>query len=97
MDDYLSRQIREMQERARQSPDGFARSEEEEERINGICRSVLTSPGGKELMNYLRSITVSAVVAPEASDAVLRDREGMRRLFGILENRARSTPKEKEG
>lgn len=89
----LSKKITEMQARgARHGPDGFARSPEAEERLNALCRTLFTSPAGQEVMEYLRSITVNAVMPPNASDAELRDREGMRRLVGILDQRMKSAP-----
>lgn len=89
----IERKVREVRELARNSVDGFSRSPAEEERINTICRNALRGPDGDALMDYLRSITTNVVMAPTTTDAELRDREGMRRLVGILDARRRSTPK----
>lgn len=92
----FERKIREAKALAAESVDGFARSPDLEEKINGVCRTVLNGPAGEQLMSYLKSITVDVVEPPSASDAQLRTREGMRRLVGILDTRRKSTPK-KEG
>jgi len=92
MDDFIEKRIREARDRASASPDGFVRSPQAEERINAICRTVLTGPAGEALMDYIRAITVNMVLPPSASDAELRSMEGMRRLAGILDRRRHATP-----
>ncbi|WP_138469872.1 hypothetical protein [Poseidonocella sp. HB161398] len=74
--------------------DGIPRTAQGDEQINDICRAALNTPAGERLMDYLRSITASVVMPPSASDAELRDLEGMRRLHGILDYRRKTTPKE---
>lgn len=88
----LERKIEEARLHGGNAPDGFRRSRQEEERINQLCRAVLTTSQGEALMNYLRSITTNAVMPVGATDAELRDREGMRRLVGILDRRRLSKP-----
>lgn len=90
----IDRKIQEIREAAAQSIDGFKRSRDAEERINSACRALFASENGKVVMEYLRSITTNVVMPATASDAELRDREGMRRLVGILDARAKSNPKE---
>lgn len=76
------------------SIDGYPRTEEEEERLNGLCRAVLTGQTGEQLMAYLRSITINTVLPTTATDAQLRDLEGQRRIVGILDVRRNARPKE---
>lgn len=68
-------------------PDGRTRTEEEERRINLTAVSVLGDQAGKDLMAYLRSITIEAVAGPNISDAELRHLEGQRYLVGLLSTR----------
>ncbi|MFD2175692.1 hypothetical protein ACFSM0_16480 [Rhodobacter lacus] len=75
-------------------PDGLIRGEEAEERINIAFRGAFAGPNGKLALDYLRSITLNTVLPATATDAELRMQEGMRRLFGIINTRANSTPKE---
>ena len=93
-DAAFEKKIREMRERSAQSVDGFLRTPNAEEKINALCRTVLTGPGGEALMDYIKSITTSVVLPASASDAELRMQEGMRRLAGILDARRNSVPKE---
>ena len=92
----FERKVVEMRERSAASIDGFVRAPEIEERINGAVRSAMGTPSGRMVMDYLRSITLNAVLPHSASDGELRMQEGMRRLFGILDARLNTTPKAKE-
>lgn len=73
--------------------DGWKRPPDLEERINDACRTALNGPAGDLVMDYIKSITLNAVMPASASDAELRDMEGMRRLCGILDTRRKSTPR----
>lgn len=86
----LERRIRELQQASKASPDGLVWTEDENKRLNALCRTLLATPAGDELMAYLRSITVDRIMPPTASDAELRMQEGMRRLVGILDQRRRA-------
>lgn len=88
----LEKRIREAREKAAVSFDGIIRNPAKEDQINGAFRSVFAGPAGQTVLDYLRSITLNTVLPPEASDAQLRNQEGMRRLFGIIHARATSTP-----
>ena len=70
--------------------DGVTRSKEAEQRINALCQTVLQSEGGKQFMDYLRSITLNFVVPPTGTDAQLRHHEGKRELFMILQGRCKA-------
>lgn len=52
-----------------------------------LMLSLFEHPAGKEVLDYLRSITLNRVNGPEASDMALRHHEGMRQLFQIIVNR----------
>ena len=67
--------------------DGVTRTKEAEQRLNALCQTVLDSEGGKQFMDYLRSITLNFVVPPTGTDAQLRHHEGKRELFMILQSR----------
>lgn len=76
-------------------PDGYQRTSEHENRINVLCASVLGSAAGRELMDYIRSITTHRVAGPDISDAALRHLEGMRFLAAVLTQRIELGHKEK--
>lgn len=82
------------EEGARVSPfDGIFRSQEQESQINKTLASVLATRDGKQMMEYLKSITLSAVLPETASDGEMRYREGMRRLVQIIDARAKAETK----
>jgi hypothetical protein len=74
-------------------PDGIAREPREEQDLNDLMLGVFGSRGGKQALQYLRSITIEMVGGPEITDAQLRHREGMRYLVGIIEARMRKGKK----
>jgi hypothetical protein len=65
-------------------PDGIRRSVETERRLNAATLATFNTDAGKELLEYLRSLTLNRVNGPEISDAALRHHEGMRFLFMVL-------------
>ena len=67
--------------------DGFQRPPTEDQRISKDIDSVFKTPTGKEVLKYLRSITIESVQGPNASDAELRHLEGQRYLVGLIERR----------
>jgi len=73
--------------KAEPGPDGIVRSAAAHRKINEALAMLFRSPGGVEVLAYLRSITVNFVAGPEISDAGLRHREGMRHLVAIIEQR----------
>ena len=70
-------------------PDGLARPAALEDRLNKMCLAVFSTPAGKELQVYIRSITADYVIGPGGTDLELRHREGMRFLNYVLSERAR--------
>ena len=67
--------------------DGIARKSSEEARINAVLRSVFGGTAGKEVLRYLRSVTIQAVCGPNVSNDELRHREGQRYLVWLIEAR----------
>jgi hypothetical protein len=68
-------------------PDGYMRPADEEKRLNLLAVAVLGSAAGRELLHYLRSITIERVAGPEITDGQLRHLEGSRYLLAIMEQR----------
>jgi|TARA_B100000949_G_scaffold18093_1_gene13961 hypothetical protein len=72
------------------SIDGYARSPEEENKLNELVASVFAGPNGQAVINYLRSISVDAVSGPNITNEHLRHLEGMRYIVAILSRRITS-------
>ena len=49
--------------------------------------ALFNSPVGKEVLKYLRSITIEAVHGSAVTDEVLRHAEGSRYIVGLIERR----------
>ncbi len=49
--------------------------------------ALFNSPVGKEVLKYLRSITIEAVHGSAVTDEVLRHAEGSRYVVGVIERR----------
>ena len=92
-DDLLRKKILEFKTASGAGVDGFVRDQITETRIDTICRNVLGSEQGQEMMDYLKSITTNVVLHPTASDQELRMLEGARRIVGILDRRTKSITK----
>ena len=73
--------------------DNYPRAEEEDNKISLNVKSLFSSPSGKEVLKYLRSITIESVQGANASDAELRHLEGQRYLVGIIERRIKHAEK----
>lgn len=67
--------------------DGFTRSSEKEKELNQLVAQVLSTDSGKEVLRYLRSITIEMVNGPNVSTEELRHIEGQRYIVGLLEQR----------
>jgi hypothetical protein len=65
--------------------DGIPRSKSEEDRISLNISSVFSEPTGKEILKYLRSVTIEMVSGPNISTDELRHLEGQRYLVGLIE------------
>jgi hypothetical protein len=73
--------------------DNYPRAEEEDNKISLNVKSLFSSPSGKEVLKYLRSITIESVQGANASDAELRHLEGQRYLVGLIERRIKHAEK----
>lgn len=67
--------------------DGMTRSVEQDKQISQNIAEVFSSPSGKEVLRYLRSMTIEMVSGPSISTEELRHLEGQRYLVGLLERR----------
>ena len=67
--------------------DGLPRSKSEDERISKDIQALFKTPNGKQVLQYLRSITIETVQGPNATDAELRHLEGQRSIVGLLSRR----------
>ena len=67
--------------------DGFNRAEEADKQISLTISQLFNTASGKEVLRYLRSITIEAVSGWNVSDAELRHLEGQRYLVGVIERR----------
>jgi len=75
--------------------DGYPRGKEADEKISQDINALFKTPNGKQVLKYLRSITIEAVTGPNVSDAELRHLEGQRYLVGLIERRAKQSEKVK--
>ena len=55
--------------------------------------ALFNSPVGKEVLKYLRSITIEAVHGSAVTDEVLRHAEGSRYVVGVIERRIKEGDK----
>ena len=76
--------------------DGYHRNKDLEKQINLNILSLFSSPTGKEVLKYLRSITIEVVYGDNVTDAVLRHAEGQRYLIGLIERRMVQGHKDKQ-
>jgi len=73
--------------------DGYPRPKEEDEKISKDIKALLGSPAGREVLRYLRSITLDAVAGGGISDGELRHLEGQRFVVALLERRIKHAEK----
>ena len=73
--------------------DGYPRNKEADQQISKDINALFKTPNGKQVLKYLRSITIEAVTGPNVSDAELRHLEGQRYLVGLIERRAKQSEK----
>jgi hypothetical protein len=67
--------------------DGIQRSYQSDREISLNVAEALTTPSGKAVLKYLRSITIEMVNGPNVSTDELRHLEGQRYVVGLLETR----------
>ena len=76
--------------------DGFRRSPSEDTKISLNIASLFQTDLGKEVLKYLRSITIESVNGAGVTDAELRHLEGQRYLVGLIETRIKHAHKVKD-
>lgn len=67
--------------------DGIRRSSSKESEINKVFAEVFGTPAGKEVLKYLRSVTIEMVHGPDSSSNQLWHHEGQRHIVGLIERR----------
>jgi hypothetical protein len=77
------------------SLDGYKRSRPDDEKISINIAALFKDELGKDVLKYLRSITIEAVNGAAVSDAELRHMEGQRYIVGLIESRIRHGQKVK--
>lgn len=75
--------------------DGIARTEAEEQRLNSLFLATFGASAGKEVLDYIKAITINTVHGPNVTNEVLRHQEGMRWLALIIESRIEAAKKER--
>lgn len=67
--------------------DGIQRSTDLDKQVSQNVAEVFSTPTGKEVLRYLRSITIEMVNGPNVTTEELRHIEGQRYIVGLLEQR----------
>jgi hypothetical protein len=67
--------------------DGYQRGSELDSQISKNISVLFESPTGKEVLRYLRSITIEMVNGPNVTTEELRHIEGQRYIVGLIEQR----------
>jgi hypothetical protein len=62
---------------------------ETDKELNRIAHQIFGSGPGASFLVFLESITLRSILPPTASDAVLRDHEGQRRLVAMIRDRVK--------
>ena len=75
--------------------DGIQRPLQSDREISLNVAEVFGTPVGKQVLKYLRSITIEMVHGPQVSTEELRHQEGQRYLVGLIESRINHSHKVK--
>ena len=67
--------------------DGFRRKKSEDALISKNVASLFSTDTGREVLRYLRSITIESVNGAAVSSDELRHVEGQRYIVGLIEGR----------
>ncbi len=67
--------------------DGVQRKSDIDNQISQNVAEIFKTPTGKEVLRYLRSITIELVHGPNVSTENLRHVEGQRYIVGLIEQR----------
>ena len=77
------------------SLDGYQRNFEDDKKISLNIATLFKDELGKDVLRYLRSITIEAVNGAAVTDAELRHVEGQRYIVGLIGSRIRHGQKVK--
>ncbi len=81
--------------RSQTSPiDDVSRAVFLESNLNLLAARIFATGGGKDFLDYLKTITVSRICTPGVSNRELRHLEGARWLFGVIQARTKAGQKE---
>lgn len=67
--------------------DGIQRSSDNDVQISQNIAEIFNTPTGKEVLRYLRSVTIEMVNGPNVTTEELRHIEGQRYIVGLIEQR----------
>lgn len=67
--------------------DGYQRGSELDSQVSQNVANIFEGPSGKEVLRYLRSITIEMVNGPNVTTEELRHIEGQRYIVGLIEQR----------
>ncbi len=67
--------------------DGIQRSSDKDVQVSQNIAEIFNTPTGKEVLRYLRSITIEMVNGPNVTTEELRHIEGQRYVVGLIEQR----------
>lgn len=67
--------------------DGVQRKQEADIEVSMNIAEIFGTPTGKEVLRYLRSITIEMVNGPNVTTEELRHLEGQRYIVGLIEQR----------
>lgn len=76
--------------------DGLQRKSDLDVQISQNVAQIFSSPTGKEVLRYLRSITIEMVHGPNVTTEELRHIEGQRYIVGLIEQRIAHAHRSKE-
>jgi hypothetical protein len=67
--------------------DGYQRKSEDDLIVSKNMAQIFETPTGKEVLRYLRSVTIEMVNGPNVTTEELRHLEGQRYIVGLIEQR----------
>jgi hypothetical protein len=67
--------------------DGIQRSSDKDVQVSQNIAEIFNTPTGREVLRYLRSITIEMVNGPNVTTEELRHIEGQRYIVGLIEQR----------
>ena len=76
--------------------DGIQRRADLDVQISQNVAQIFSSPTGKEVLRYLRSVTIEMVHGPNVTTEELRHIEGQRYIVGLIEQRIAHAHRSKE-